>query len=262
MGKAGLASKHHVVQLKHLGRYDPNLIVALVGSSDFLSRLQRDNDPNLADQPEDDRTLEEQSFAVLPDGFLWDQPTTWYRSTRVWRLAFVYARTALAGSHREDREGLSLERWRAMRSAGKRSNRLPPLEASLDSYERTLKQMVGLAQNLGVPIVFITQPSIWRAGLTETEKRQLWMGGVGEFRDVPGSIYYEPETLERGIDAYNQRLLKVCHETTASCIDLAKAVPKSTDYFYDDEHFTDRGQEFVADIVAEGVRPLLPPAKS
>jgi GDSL-like Lipase/Acylhydrolase family len=264
MGKAGLTSSHHLVQLKHLDLYDPDLIVVLVGSSDFMSRLkQGDKNPSLADQPEDERTLEEQAFAALPDEFLFDQPATWYRSTRLWRRASVlFGRSVLSGSQQQDQYGLSLERWRAMRAGGKRSDKLPSLEASLDSYERTLKQIVGLAQNFGAPIVLLTQPSIWRAGLTDQEKGQLWMGGVGDFRDVPGSLYYEPEALERGIDAYNQRLLKLCRETTAHCIDLAKAVPKSTDYFYDDEHFTDRGQEFVAGRVAEGVLPLLTDARS
>jgi GDSL-like lipase/acylhydrolase family protein len=259
MGKAGLASKHHLVQLKHLDLYDPDLIVLLVGSSDFMSRLKLgDSNPTLADQSEDERTLEEQAFAALPDEFLWDQPFTWYRSTRLWRrMSVLFGRSVLSGSEKQDQYGLSLESWRAMRAGGKRSDKLPPLETSLDSYERTLRQIVSIAQNSGAPIVLMTQPSIWRAGLTDEEKGQLWMGGVGDFRDVPGSLYYEPEALERGIDAYNQRLLQVCRDTTAHCIDLAKTVPKSTDYFYDDEHFTDRGQAFVAERVAEGVLDVL-----
>jgi hypothetical protein len=205
MGKAGLASQHHIVQLKHLDLYDPDLIVVLVGSSDFMSRLkQGDSNPGIADQRQDERTLEEQSFAVVPEGILWSQPTTWYRGTRLWRLVSVQGRSVLASSQRQDQDGLSLERWRAMRASGKRSNKLPPLEAALDSYELKLRQMLTLAQNFGVPIVLLTQPSIWREGLTEEEKGQLWMGGVGEFRDVPGSLYYEPESLERGMDAYNR----------------------------------------------------------
>src|SRR5262245_32514096 len=33
MGKAGLASKHHVAQLKNIQAYDPDVIIVLVGSS-------------------------------------------------------------------------------------------------------------------------------------------------------------------------------------------------------------------------------------
>jgi len=133
---------------------------------------------------------------------------------------------------------------------------VPALELALVSYERNLKEMVRQADRLGIPIVLVTQPSLWRAGLSDEEKGQLWMGGVGEFRDTPGSLYYEPEVLEQGMNAYNQRLLEVCRETNAHCVNLAKAVPKSPEYFYDDEHFTDAGQQLVADRVAEGVRSL------
>jgi hypothetical protein len=109
-----------------------------------------------------------------------------------------------------------------MRAAGKRSNVLPSLESALDRYGHNLKEMVKLAGSFGAPILLMTQPSIWRPGLSDAEKGQLWMGGVGDFREVPGSLYYEPEALERGMDAYNQRLLEVCRETSTPCLDEPK----------------------------------------
>src|SRR5215510_15577061 len=42
MGKAGLASKHHIAQLKNIQAYDPDLVIVLVGSSDLMSRLKQD----------------------------------------------------------------------------------------------------------------------------------------------------------------------------------------------------------------------------
>jgi lysophospholipase L1-like esterase len=261
MGKAGLASKHHIAQLKHLQLYDPDLIVVLVGSSDFMSRLKQDGVDSssiLAYQPAGEEILEEQSFAVLPSRSLWNEPDSWYKSTRLWKLLYPIKSAFLDRSQRQDQDGSSLKRWREMRAAGRRSDVLPQMEVSLDAYGQNLKEMALLARDSGLPILLLTQPSIWRADLTDKEKGQLWMGGVGEFRDKPGSLYYEPAVLERGMNAFNQRVLQVCHETNAHCVDLAKAVPKSTDYFYDDEHFTDQGQKRVADAVAEGVLPLLP----
>lgn len=250
MGKAGLASKHHIAQLNHIRSYDPDLIIVLVGSSDFMSRLKQgdiDSSASLAYLPERERTLEEQSFAVLPGGF-----------SRVWKLLSPIESAIFERSESQSLDGSSLKRWRAMREEGKRSNVPPPLEASLAAYSQNLKEMINVAHHAGVPIVLLTQPSIWRPDLTDEEKQQLWMGGVGEFREVPGSVYYEPAVLKQGMDAFNGRLLQVCLDTHTPCIDLANDVPKSTDYFYDDEHFTDRGQELVADRVAEGILQLLP----
>jgi lysophospholipase L1-like esterase len=257
IGKAGLASAHHIVQLKHLDVYEPNLIVALVGSSDFMSHLKQSGDVSSRNAVEVERTLEEEAFAIVPDRPLFDPIGGWYKRTRIWRLASQLSQFVSHQSQFQDREGLSLKHWRAMRAAGKRSNVLPSMEYALDAYGRNLKDMVKFAGSFRTPILLMTQPSIWRAGLSDAEKGQLWMGGVGEFRDLPGSLYYEPEALQRGMDAYNQRLLEVCQETGTPCLDLAKAVPKSADYFYDDEHFTDRGQELVANRVAEAIRLLI-----
>jgi len=258
IGKAGLGSAHHIVQLKHLDIYDPNLVVALVGSSDFMSHLKQIGsgaDSRNAAQME--RTLEEEAFSIVPDRPLFDPLSSWYKRTRIWRLGSNLSNFVSHQSQFQDRQGLSLKRWRAMRAAGKQSDVLPSMDSALDAYGQNLKEMVKLSGSFGRPILLMTQPSIWRAGLSDAEKGQLWMGGVGDFREVPGSLYIEPEALERGMDAYNQRLLEVCRETSTPCLDLAKAVPKSADYFYDDEHFTDKGQELVANRVAEAIR-LLP----
>ena len=141
---------------------------------------------------------------------------------------------------------------------GNRQRHLAIAKTGFGILVGNLREIIILARSAGVPLLLLTQPSIWRADLTDQEKGQLWMGGVGEFRDVTGSLSYEPEVLERGMDAFNQRLLQVCQDTITPCLDLARAVPKSTDDFYDDEHFTDRGQELVAERVAEAVLPLLP----
>lgn len=257
IGKAGLGSEHHIVQLKHLDVYDPNLIVALVGSSDFMSYLrQGDDNYDSRDAVEHERTLEDEAFALVPGRPLLDPLGTWYRRTRLWRLGSELTQFVFHKSEFQDRDGLSLKRWRDMRATGKRSDALPPMDAALAAYELNLKKMVKLAGNFGAPILLMTQPSIWRAGLSDLEKAQLWMGGAGNFREVPGSLYFEPEALERGMDAYNRHLLDVCRETGTPCLDLASAVPKSTDYFYDDEHFTDKGQALVASRVAEAILSL------
>jgi len=257
IGKAGLATEHHIAQLKHLDIYDPDLVVLLVGSSDFMSSLKRGNDSDVIEPFVDEKAREEQSFAVVPARSLLDPQSPWYKNTRLWHLGLLVADTFSSQSERQDKDGLWLERWRAMRASGKRSNVLPPLETALNSYENNLKEMVSIARHFGAKIFLMTQPSIWGAGLTDTEKGQLWMGGVGEFQAKPGSLYYEPEALERGMDAYNQRLLKVCREADVPCLDLAAAVPKSPNYFYDDEHFTDSGQELVAIRAANAILPLL-----
>jgi hypothetical protein len=96
--------------------------------------------------------------------------------------------------------------------------------------------------------------------LSEHDKALLWLGGVGDFQNHPGATYYEPEALASGLDAYNRQLLAVCAETGTQCVDLASAVPRTAEYFWDDCHFTDKGEALVADVLASGLRARSVPA--
>ncbi len=53
-----------------------------------------------------------------------------------------------------------------------------------------------------------------------------------------------------GMDAFNERLLKVCKDEKIHCIDLEKDIPKNLDYFYDDMHFNEKGADLVAEKIS------------
>jgi hypothetical protein len=153
----------------------------------------------------------------------------------------------------QDTQGSTHRRWRELRAQGKRSSVLPPLGSALDEYERNLREIVQSGRIQAVRVVLMTQPVLWRAGLTDREEALLWMGGVGDFQSRAGALYYEPEALERGMDEYNERLRKVCRDMAVECIDLSTLIPKTTEYFADDCHFTDKAQILLADIVASAL---------
>ncbi len=172
-----------------------------------------------------------QAFAVHPGRFAseWaDDPLV--KRTRLWLLLRHVKYQVLKRSETQDRVGLYLARWRALRAAGGRSAQLPPLEPALDEYARNLREIVRLGRAHGASVLLLAQPVLWRAGLTEAEKALLWMSGVGDFRSRAGALYYEPEALAQGMDAYNERMLEVSRDTGAACLDLAAAVPKTTEY--------------------------------
>ena len=263
IGKSGLNSRHHVIQMEHLlPVYDPDIVVMLVGVNDLSVRLMRGDayDPRFLEDPENLRRLREQAFAVYPDEsprFYASDP--WLKRTRLWRLVRAFKYQILHRPLRQDSRGETLRQWRALRASGGRSDDLPPLDEALDEYERNLSAIVDAIRRHGAVPVMLTQPVLWRPDLTEREEALLWLGGVGAFQETPGSLYYTPAALSRGMEAYNQRLLSVCRELDAVCVDLALVIPPTTEYFYDDCHFTDAAQGLVADsvageIIAEGER--------
>jgi lysophospholipase L1-like esterase len=258
IGKSGLGTAHHIRQMKHLlPVYPLDVVVLLVGANDLQSLLKRPGgyDPRATQGPEAERLLMEQSFAVAPGGVGTTWPgDPWYKRLRLWHVTRVFKYQVLRRPEQQDPEGVTVQRWRALRAAGRRSGTPPPLEPGLAAYRKNLEEIVRLAREDGVRLVFLTQPTLWRADLTPEEERLLWAGGVGDFRVEPGALYYEAPALARALDAYNDTLRDVCRATGTTCVDLAREIPRSTEFFFDDFHFTDRAQPVIASLVAEGVR--------
>ncbi len=50
--------------------------------------------------------------------------------------------------------------------------------------------------------------------------------------------------------AFNRTLLRVCRARKIECIDVSTRMPKEGDFFWDDVHYTERGSQRVAEIVA------------
>jgi hypothetical protein len=74
-------------------------------------------------------------------------------------------------------------------------------------------------------------------------------------RPIPGTkrTLSSPD-LAKGMAAFNQAILDFCRQEGMECIDLASQVPRDSQHFFDDEHFTEAGSEQVARVVADYLR--------
>jgi hypothetical protein len=142
-----------------------------------------------------------------------------------------------------------VETWRAnRRAAAAIIDHVPDLTSGLEEYARNLSAIVDLVQPRR--LVFMTQPTLWRSDLEPAAQRLLWKGGQGNFQEERGKAYYSVRALADAMGAYNRRLLKVCEDRRLECIDLARHIPKTTEFLYDDEHFTEAGARLVAHVVS------------
>ncbi len=91
-------------------------------------------------------------------------------------------------------------------------------------------------------VLFLTQPSLYRADLNAEEQALLW-------QTTPNGTY-AAGTLDKLNDLYNRALMEVCAQEDVDCIDLAAKLPKDETTFYDDFHFNISGCDSVAKIVA------------
>jgi len=135
------------------------------------------------------------------------------------------------------------------------------LARHLDRYAVTLEQIAEINLQLGggARLVFITQPYLWRADLTEDEKRRyLYAGGLddpGRWNRDPHTPWYDLMTLAAMGDAYNEVMRRASRRRNVPCIDLAALLPQDPANYFDDFHFSVAGADAVAEIVARELAP-------
>jgi lysophospholipase L1-like esterase len=264
-GVSGRGSREHVFQVPRLLASYPETDVALVlvGVNDLGMRLQQDDeyDPRFLERENVEDEMIPRAFAHYPLEFRSSLP--YHKRLELYaRLRHLKNYVMMVLPDRgevQNASGSNIARWREnRRNATRIRMQLPDLAESLAEYRRNLMRIAASAREAGVPLVFITQPSLWRSDLPDEERALLWWGGVGEFMaEGARTEFYSVEALAEGMHRYNRVLLSVCQESGAHCLDLASLLPKDTTVFYDGVHFHEAGARRVAALVSECVAEVL-----
>jgi lysophospholipase L1-like esterase len=253
VGRPGHGTNQHRIHVEKLLAQYPEIdaVLNLVGINDMLIRLMLLKDPVSLPAPgsvEDLRT----AFSVFPG---WDADSPWYRRTATARF-LVSRRWSLPGQ-RDDGPLVDNRAELILRARDHRSRatsfleELPGIPEGLAVYERNLDAIVDAARAADRRLIFLTQPTLWKDGLTPEEQASLWMGGPRFDRLAPGAEFYSVRALADGMARYNEILLRVCGTRAVECIDLAGQLPREGALFWDDAHYTVEGSRRVAQIVAD-----------
>jgi lysophospholipase L1-like esterase len=143
--------------------------------------------------------------------------------------------------------------WRSCRQSAPKENLvdLPNLDDGLANYRSNLNKLIDRSEAYHAPMIFLTQPTLWKEQMAPEDEALLTAGGVGGRDDwCTKKIYYSPAALARGMKMFNDVLLDVCDKRKIFCIDLAARVPKERRYFFDDMHYSEAGAQLVSDVVA------------
>jgi len=259
VGRDGTTTRDHVLHLKYLlpqySRID--VVVALVGANDMLWALQQGwsyHVPAPLSDPGVERARMVHAFYRVPgrwrDQIAPTRDVPWFKTTELWQLS-RRARQALPRTfHIEARPEEGVEEARRAREAASLVDSLPPLDAALAEYRRNLNTMADLAAAAGAELVLVTQPSVWRAGMSPTEQPLLQFGDLGPARRA----YFSPPALGRAMARFNETLLDVCRARGLDCVDAASVIPRDTTAMYDDIHFNANGSRLLASVVADYFR--------
>ncbi len=260
VGRPGHTTAQHQLQLEKLIAQYPKIdaVLMLVGINDMLVRVSLLRDPVALPSAGSDQELH-RAFSVFPG---WDAGSPWYRRTAISRF-LVARRWRLPG---ERAEGPLVDTWGDFIGRSRDYRRqttsflpeLPGMSEGLGGYEKSLNGIVDAAQAAGVRLIFLTQPTLWREGLSPEENARLWMGGPRFDRLAPGVEFYSVHALADGMAQYNQTLLRVCRERGVECIDVASQLPRDGTVYFDDAHYTVKGSRQLAQVVADYLRAQPP----
>ena len=255
-GMSGRTTRHHVTAMQHLPLTEMKIdvVVLLIGINDLSTRLSQDRsyDPNFMARSKAEKTLVYETFSggnqPYPDDGIF------FKRTATWRLLKQISQV-MRRDNVQDEAGKIYIEWREHRRRATeiRSN-LPDLTSARAEYARNVAAMIDIARERAVRLILVTQPTLWRADLTEKLTSLLWLGGVGEFQKESGKPYYSVAALEKGMKEYNDTLLHVCEQKQAECVDLAADLQKDTTVFYDDTHFNESGARSVSEVLSSYIR--------
>ena len=119
-----------------------------------------------------------------------------------------------------------------LRAAAPRTDARPRLE--LDAYANNLRTIIGVAQAHKIQLVFMTQQSTWNSAVDPNAQSWHWM----LYR---AGVTYREDFMDEALEALNEQMRRLAADNTIPLYDLAKAMPKSLEFFYDDVHFNERG---------------------
>ena len=238
-------------------------VIILAGCNDFMRRLIEDDryDPQFLDHyAEWEPRLIRGAFSETPyyPG-KYRFRTGYYDETAIGSLYKKFRYVRSQQDLQQDEQGEFFVRLREKRQeALEVVDRLPDLAPALGEYRRNLNTMIDMAQTRGIRLIFVTQPFMWKRGMTEQEQKLLWMGWI---ESLKARRYYSADALAEGMNLYNRTLMEVCRERGVECIDLAGRLPKDTTVFFDDVHFNENGSLRAAEVISgylKGTKPFSP----
>ena len=234
IGKSGFNTRDHIIQLKHLTKdYDPDLIIIMTGVNDMLYKLSK----RWVWKPFDEENYDYSRV-------FYETPDFTFKSSLVYKgYKFIDNKFRLS-LEPQDKVGESIAKSRLERlNSDSIIHEVPDLGPALEDYENNLNRLIDIDRERGVDTIFLTQPYLWKNGMSKEEDSSLWMS-----TDFNGN-YYAIDVMIESMDKFNEKLLEVCvGKRAVYCFDLEKEIEKSNDYFYDDVHFNEKGAEAVAEL--------------
>jgi lysophospholipase L1-like esterase len=114
------------------------------------------------------------------------------------------------------------------------------------AYTNNLRTLAGVAHGHGIPIIFMTQQTTWASTVDLAAREWHWTLGIRGVR-------YSEHAMHEGLERMNDAMREVAASMERPLYDLARRMPKTTQYFFDDVHFNTEGARAAGTELADMV---------
>ena len=223
-GVSGLRAEHHLATMIETEKYHPDVYIFLMGVNDWNKHIKDNYSKNSVNAFKSD----------LPNTLIWK--------------GISFAKSLVT---KQDNEVIEIiEEYGDYYS--KQNNSLEKLDVrtflpeTIDStYEMMIKKIATKCNEKKYVCFFLNQPSAYSTQLTEDLRQRLWMTPPGEeyTLDIGSLIHIS--------NLYNNELKRIAADNDIYFCDIASQIKATTDHFYDDVHYNEKGSVKVSNAVLE-----------
>ena len=109
-----------------------------------------------------------------------------------------------------------------------------PPRTDVPAYRTNLTTLIGTAKAHTVQLVFMTQQTTWDSPIDPQAQDWHWM----RYRD---GVTYREDGMDEALESLNDTMRQLAASHGVPIYDLARTLPKSLTFFYDDVHFNVHG---------------------
>jgi len=112
------------------------------------------------------------------------------------------------------------------------SNERPRLNPG--AFANNLRTIIGAAKAHGIQMVLMTQQTTWNSTVDPNVRNWQWI----LYRN---GVTYREDFMNEALESLNDQTRQISSENSIPLYDLARSMPKSLEFFYDDVHFNENG---------------------
>ncbi len=225
-GKSGDATDDHISMIVHrIAHLSPDMIIVFCGINDLTRSIYRYDYLHYA-------RLDPSDASANKIDLLKFLGTEFQIPRRVYYLLTKLSPQS-DGDILEDITMKSNYRLKIELRRSHPASEMPP-RTDIESYRRNLETIVGVAQAHKIDLVLMTQQTTWNSGIDPTARNWHWL-------NYRAGVTYREDLMDQALEKLNDAMREIARTHSITIYDLAREIPKSSEFFYDDVHFNVKG---------------------